>query len=147
MLESVKRYLGSADAAGTSDWILRIGLALVYVWFGLLKALGMSPATQLVHDLFDKTVPAFVPFGLFYPAFSWFEVLLGVLFLFPRLTRVAFVLVVFHLISTALPLFALPDQAWTGFLAPTMEGQYIVKNVLIFGAAFALLVRRERASV
>jgi uncharacterized membrane protein YphA (DoxX/SURF4 family) len=146
MLQDIRNYFGSEDAAGASEWVLRIGLAIVYVWFGLLKALGVSPATQLVHDLFDKTVPSFVPFGFFYPAFSWFEVLLGILFLFPKLTRVAFVLVVFHLISTALPLVALPDQAWSSFLVPTMEGQYIVKNVLIFGAALALLVRRERAS-
>lgn len=137
-------YLRGETGERASEWLLRIGLAIVYVWFGLLKVIGLSPATQLVRDLFDKTVPSFVPFGFFYPAFSWFEVVLGLLFLFPKLTRLAFLLVVLHLATTVLPLIFLPGGAWNGFMSPTIEGQYIIKNVLILGSAFALLVRYER---
>lgn len=127
-----------------SAWLLRIGLFLVYAWFGVLKLLGLSPATQLVHDLFDLTVPL-LGFDTFLILFATFEVLIGIAFLFPRFTKIAFYAVILHLFSTALPLVLLPGQVWTGFLVPTMEGQYILKNVLILGAAYALFTQRKPA--
>lgn len=118
---------------------------MVYGWFGALKLLGLSPATQLVHDLFDRTVPL-MSFGTFMMLFAAFEVAIGIAFLFPRLTKVAFVATCAHLFSTALPLVVLVDQAWAGFLVPTMAGQYILKNVLILAAAYALWSERAHAN-
>lgn len=123
--------------------LLRGALFIVYFWFGALKLLGLSPATQLVHDLFDVTVPL-IPFGTFFVLFSAFEVVLGIAWLFPKLTRLAFWATMLHLLSTALPLVMLPGQVWTGFLVPTLEGQYILKNVLIVAAAYALYAHRSR---
>ncbi len=123
--------------------LLRGALFVVYFWFGALKLLGLSPATQLVHDLFDVTVPL-IPFGTFFVLFSAFEVALGIAWLFPKMTRLAFWATLLHLFSTALPLVMLPGQVWTGFLVPTLEGQYIVKNVLILAAAYALYAHRAR---
>ena len=137
-------YLRSAVAERHSFWVLRLALAIVYVWFGLLKALGLSPATELVHALFDRTIAWMIPFGTFFALFSWFEVAIGALFLFPRLTRVAVALTLAHVITTVMPLVLMPGAVWDGAFVPTLEGQYIIKNVLIVAAAFALLARHER---
>lgn len=114
--------------------LARSAIFIVYVWFGSLKLLGVSPATPLVHALFEKTI-TFVPFEIFYTCFSLFEVMIGVLFLVRGLERVAIFLLGLHLITTLMPLIFLPDITWQGFLIPTLEGQYIIKNVLIAASA------------
>ena len=117
--------------------IARIAISTVYVWFGLLKLLGLSPATPLVHALFDGKISV-VPFTAFYGPFAIFEITIGVLFLVRGLERVAIFLLVLHLATTMLPLVFLPHIAWQAFLVPTLEGQYIIKNILI--AALAIVI-------
>ena len=58
----------------------RISLFVVFFWFGLLKALGLSPASGLVHGLFDSTLGGILNFDTFYIAFALFECLIGILF-------------------------------------------------------------------
>lgn len=115
----------------------RLALFTVYFWFGALKALDMSPAAPLVEALYREMISA-VPFSTFYGAFSVFEMAIGALFLLRGMERLAIVLVATHLVMTALPLVLLPDTTWQGFLVPTLEGQYIIKNILI--AALAVVV-------
>ena len=42
-----------------------------------------------------------------------------------------------HMVTTAGPLFFLPRETWSGFLVPTLEGQYIINNVMIIAVAIA----------
>lgn len=114
--------------------LARTAIFVVYFWFGLLKLLGVSPAGSLVQALFEKTV-AFMPFATFYAIFSVFEIVIGVLFLVRGMERLAIFLLGLHLIMTALPLVFLPQISWQNFLVPTLEGQYIIKNILIATAA------------
>ncbi len=125
-----------------SDYISRFAIFVIYFWFGLLKVLGLSPAGEMVRQLFDKTtVIHFMQFQNFYTLFSWFEILIGVLFLFPRLTRLAVSLLFVHMATTVLPLFFLPAISWQSFLVPTLEGQYIIKNIVIVACAIAIAAR------
>lgn len=114
--------------------LARLSLFVIYVWFGTLKTLGVSPAGDLVHQLFEQTIP-FVSFDTFYILFAWFEVLIGLLFLLPRFTRLAVILVFIHILTTFLPLVLLPAATWQSFLVPTLAGQYIIKNLLIVACA------------
>lgn len=114
--------------------LARAAIFLVYFWFGILKFLGVSPAAPLVKDLFEKTINV-MPFSVFYTFFSIFEVVIGVLFLIRGLERLAIFLLGLHLIATILPLIFLPHIAWQAFLVPTLEGQYIIKNILIVASA------------
>ena len=59
--------------------VARFGLFVIFFWFGILKVLGMSPASPLVAELFAKTIP-FMSFGTFIILFGLFECLIGVLF-------------------------------------------------------------------
>jgi hypothetical protein len=73
------------------------------------------------------------------PALGWWEVAIGVTFLIPRLTRVAIFLLTLQMPGTFLPLALLPEVCFTVFpWGLTLEGQYIVKNLIIIGAAMAI---------
>ena len=117
--------------------LARFAIFTVYFWFGSLKLFGISPAAPLVQALFERTI-SFVPFSAFYAVFSLFEVIIGVLFLVRGMERAAVLLIGLHLVTTVMPLIFLPHITWQAFLVPTLEGQYIIKNILI--AASAVLV-------
>ena len=114
--------------------VARIAIFIVYTWFGMLKILGVSPATPLIQNMFEKMI-GFVQSSDFYPLFPIVEVVIGIIFLLRVLERLAISLLVLHLVATIMPLFFLPDVTWQGFLVPTLEGQYIIKNILIAAAA------------
>ncbi len=117
--------------------VSRLAIFVVYFWFGMLKVLGLSPASPLVLALLDRTMPFISP-EAFLVWFGLFEVLIGVVFLVPKLSRLAIALLVIHLITTVMPLFLLKSSLWTGMMVPTLEGQYIIKNVLIIALAIVL---------
>jgi uncharacterized membrane protein YkgB len=115
----------------------RFAIFLVYFWFGLLKVIGASPASPLVLALLNITMPFIAP-DTFLIGFGLFEMLIGILFVLPRLERPALILIALHLVTTIMPLFLLPSFVWTGWFIPTMEGQYIIKNVLIIALALTI---------
>jgi hypothetical protein len=44
-----------------------------------------------------------------------------------------------QMLGTITPLFLFPDETWIQFpIAPTLEGQYIIKNVVLVAAAIVL---------
>ncbi len=108
----------------------RFSLFLVYFWFGALKVLGTSAANPLVAKLLEKTLP-FMTFNTFIIYFGLFEMVIGVLFLIPKLDKVTYVLFALHIFTTVMPLILLPAVTWSGFFVPTMEGQYIIKNAVL----------------
>jgi uncharacterized membrane protein YkgB len=116
----------------------------VYGWFGLLKVIAVSPANPLVNSLLQKTLP-FITFDQFIVVFGVLEVVIGVLWLIPRLERVAAIFLGLHLVTTLMPLIVLPSITWQGWGVPTLEGQYIIKNVLIMAAALHILANKKPA--
>lgn len=114
---------------------LRYSLAVVFIWFGALKIAGHSPAIELV----SRTV-YFVDSRWFVPFLGWWEVVIGACFLYRPLIRVAILLLAPQMIGTFLPLVLLPDIVFQqgNVLLLTMSGQYIVKNLLIIGAAIVI---------
>lgn len=126
---------------------LRISLAIIFVWFGLLKPLGLSPAAPLVLATVEW-MPFFSP-PQWLHVIGWWEVLIGLTFLSRRTVRLAIALLAMQMVGTLLPLFILPEitfQPGRVPYAPTMEGQYIIKNLLIISAALVVggTVRERR---
>jgi uncharacterized membrane protein YkgB len=115
----------------------RFAIFVVYFWFGILKVLGTSPANPIVMQLQQATLP-FLSFQQFIIIFGLFEMLIGILFLIRGYERLAIALLVMHLITTILPLLVLPQVTWQGFMTPTLEGQYIIKNILIIATAIGI---------
>jgi uncharacterized membrane protein YkgB len=119
------------------SWIARGAIFIVYFWFGLLKLLDASPASPLAEALVDKTVGS-AHFDALYITLALLECLIGILFLFPKAIRFVFPLIIIHLVIVCSPLLLVPALSWSALLVPTLEGQYIIKNVLIAALAVAV---------
>lgn len=120
--------------------VARFAFFVIFFWFGLLKVLDLSPASELVEDLFNATfLSSLLPFATFFVLFGYFEMVIGLLFVFPKLTRFAFVILLAHLAMTAMPLVMLPGDVWLAPFAPTLEGQYILKNVALIALALGIV--------
>lgn len=119
--------------------LARLALFTVFAWFGVLKVFNLSPATPLVQALFDQTLGPWLSFNSFLVGFGIFEAVIGVMFLIPRWERRAFVLLMLHMITTTGPLVLLPHYVWQGWFIPSLEGQYIIKNVVIVALAVGLV--------
>ena len=127
---------GVPQAASTLAWkgfALRGSLALVFVWFGMLKVCGASPA----EDLVSKTV-TILPADFFVPFLGIVETAIGLGLLWRRTLPLAFACFLVQMAGTLLPLLVLPEVCFDRFpWALSLEGQYIVKNVVLISAAFA----------
>ncbi len=118
---------------------LRISLGIVFVWFGILKPLGLSSAEPLIIatvrwlPLFDGELWVII--------IGWWEVVIGITFLLRKTIRVAIALLALQMVGTFMPLILLPAVTFqAGHLpyGPTMEGQYIIKNLVIISAALVI---------
>jgi uncharacterized membrane protein YphA (DoxX/SURF4 family) len=120
----------------------RISLFIIYVWFGVLKVIGQSPASEMVQTLHAETI-SFIPFSSFIVLFGLFEMLIGIIFLIPRFEKPAFIVFGIHMITTTLPLFIMGDMVWTHVFVPTLEGQYIIKNLALIACALTIAASLE----
>lgn len=134
-----KQFLGKLTIA---SWMNRVLIALVYFWFGLLKVYSVSPAEGLVTKLFNLTLQPFMSIQTFLLLLGFGECMIGILWLFPRLTKFVFWIMLGHMITTFLPIFFLPNETWQSFMTLTLTGQYIVKNVVLLSAAWFVYVFR-----
>ena len=115
--------------------ILRTGLGIVFLWFGALKLVpGLSPAEELVRN----TIYWVNPDWFLYVLAIW-EVLIGLGLIFGKYMRITLLLLFLQMPGTALPLVLLPEVVWTVFpYGLTLEGQYIVKNLVLIGSGLVL---------
>ena len=128
----------------------RLAIFIIYFWFGLLKLIGESPASPMVKALFNQTIAKILPaldFNQFMIAFAIFEMLIGILFLIPKFDKIAIFLLAIHMIMTALPLLLVPAMVWLKPFVPTLEGQYIIKNLAIIGLALSIATQARRYKV
>lgn len=115
-------------------FLLRLSLGIIFVWFGALKVIGTSPATELVAKTVYWVSPTwFVPF------LGWWEVVIGLCLLWKRSIRLGIGLMAVQMVGTFLPLILLPEVVYNGsFFYLTMEGQYILKNLVIIAAGIVI---------
>ena len=115
-------------------FLARLSLGVVFTWFGLLKLFDVGPARELV----TRTV-YWVDSGWFYPFLGFWEAAIGVGLLVRPLIRVAILLLFLQMPGTFLPLLLLPDVCFRQVpWEPTIEGQYIIKNLVLIAAAIVV---------
>ena len=121
-----------------SKWgvtLLRYSLGIIYIWFGALKPLGLSPAQELV----ENTVYWFENHKTFVPILGIWEVIIGITMIIKPLIRISIILLFIQMPGTFLPLVLFPEVCFTNFpFGLTLEGQYIVKNLIIISAALVV---------
>lgn len=115
--------------------VLRLGLGIVFLWFGILKFFpGLSPAEGLVRN----TV-YFIDPDIFIYVLALWESLIGLGLITGKFMRTTLLLLFLQMPGTALPLLVLPEVVWTHFpFGLTLEGQYIIKNLVLIGAGLVL---------
>jgi len=120
----------------------RIALFIVFFWFGILKLFDLSPATPLAEALTAHTV-GLQYFTMLFKGLSLLECAIGVLFLIPKATRIVIPLLFIHMAVVCAPLALVPQNVWTKFLVPTLEGQYIIKNVVVVAVAIGIAAQTK----
>ena len=66
------------------------------------------------------------------------EALIGLCLWSRRLLPLGLALMAGHMCGTVLPLFTLPEITWKAFPVATLEGQYILKNVVLVAGAIVI---------
>lgn len=115
-------------------YLLRWSIGVVFIWFGALKYTPHSPAADLV-----ASTVTLMPREVFLPILATWEVLIGLCLIIRPLVRVAIALLFAQMAGTFMPLVLLPEVCFTRPpWAPTIEGQYILKNLVIIAAALVI---------
>lgn len=127
-----RRIVGWMAAHG--PYLVRLSLGIVFIWFGALKVFDVGPAKELVTRTMVWVDPRW-----FYPFLGVWEVAIGVGLLIRPLIRAAILLLALQMPGTFLPLVLLPHVCFTRFpWEPTLEGQYIIKNLVLISAAIVV---------
>lgn len=122
--------------------VARVALFITFFWFGALKLFELSPATPLAEALTSQTV-GMQYFAILFKVLAVVECVIGILFLVPKATRVVIPLLLIHMVVVCSPLVLVSGQVWTGLLVPSLEGQYIIKNVVIVAVAIGIAAQTK----
>jgi len=128
--------------------LLRWSIGLVFLWFGGLKFFtGLSPAEDLAYKTIgDLTFGLLSKQTIVYGLATW-EVIIGLGLIIGMYMREVLLLLFLQMIGTFTPLLLYPEEVFTVFpYGLTLEGQYIIKNVVIISGAIVLgaTVRHRR---
>ena len=114
---------------------LRISMGIVFFWFGVLKLTPeLSPAETLIRESIT-----FFSMSWFLPLLAVWEMAIGLGFITGRFMRLTILLLFLQMPGTISPVFLRPDLVFTQFpFGLTLEGQYIVKNMVLISAALVV---------
>ena len=119
---------------------LTVSIGIIFFWFGVLKFFdGLSPA----QDLAIKTIDI-VTFGLLTPSIiilglAIWETAIGIGLIFSLFMRETLLLLYLQMIGTFLPVLFFPSEVFNIFpYSLTLEGQYIIKNLVLLSAGIVL---------
>lgn len=125
-----------------AHWLHRVSLGILFIWFGMLKPLGHKTTTSILAHAVYWGDPESIVLLL-----GWWEVAIGVCLLIRPLVRLAILLLVIRLPGIILAFVLKTDVCFYSFpFAPTPEGQYLIKDLVIFIATLAIAgsLRDER---
>lgn len=117
--------------------LMRLALGAVFVWFGVLKVLNVTPVGDLVADTL-RWVP--LDPALLVPALGLGEIVLGLLVIAGTWRRLVLTALALHLCGTFLVFALLPGVAFQDGnpLLLTTEGEFVLKNVVLIAGAVML---------
>lgn len=118
--------------------IARVSLFVIYFYFGFLKIIGASPASDLALGFAEKMGAGLYAQQL-YLLLAVIECMIGLLILFPKLTRLALFVMFGHMILVSAPIVLYPEAVWAMLFVPNLEGQYIIKNAALVALALGLV--------
>jgi len=130
-----------------TDWmarhgitLLRISLGVIFLWFGVLKFFpGLSPAQSLAARTIDMLTFGMVPARVSVPVLALWECAIGIGLLTNFFMRTTLLFLFVQMMGTITPIFLFPSEVFTVLpYAPTLEGQYIIKNIVLVSAGLVI---------
>lgn len=127
--------------------LLRISVGIVFIWFGFLKFFpNLSPAQGIAIDTINKLTLGLIQNNVAIIILATWETLIGIGLITGKYLRVTLFLLFSQMLGTMTPLLLFPAVTFTQFpYAPTLEGQYIIKNLVLISAGLVVgaTVRRD----
>jgi uncharacterized membrane protein YkgB len=130
-----------------TDWmarwgllLLRVSVGVIFLWFGVLKFFpGFSPAETLATSTIQVMTGGFVePRVALFVLAAW-ESLIGLGLIFGKALRATLFLLFLQMPGTISPMFFFPDLTFQQIpFVLTIEGQYIVKNLVLVSAGIVI---------
>lgn len=109
-------------------------LGILFIWFGTLKIIGETSASSIIAKSVYWMDPSFVV-----PCLGWWELLIGIGLILPRLNRMAILLLLVRLPGTFMALvYHYPACFTDSIFFPTIQGQYLLKEFTLVGAALVI---------
>ncbi|MGH2582569.1 MAG: DoxX family membrane protein [Anaerolineales bacterium] len=145
-MKTIRNLFDRIDAALTA-WmarygilLLRLSLGIVFLWFGALKFFpGLSPAEDLAANTIARLTFGLVPASTAVFILATWESLIGIGLIFGLYLRLTLLLLWLQMLGTITPIFFFPNQVFNVFpFAPTLEGQYIFKNIVLVSAGLVI---------
>ena len=120
--------------------LLRLALGVVFLWFGVLKFFpGASQAEMLAGRTIETLTFGAISQDVAVRILAVWEVAIGIGLLAGRWMRAVLLLLLVQMLGTITPLFLFPSETFVVFpIVPTLEGQYIIKNIVLVSAAIVL---------
>lgn len=120
--------------------LMRVSIGIVFVWFGFIKFFpGLSPAQDLAIRTITMMSFGLIPDFLIINGLAFWEVLIGVGLISGKFMRETLLLLFLQMAGTFAPIFLFTDEVFTRVpYAPTLEGQYIIKNLVLITAGIVL---------
>lgn len=120
--------------------LLRLSLGIIFLWFGVLKFLpGLSPAQDLAARTIRDLSGGMIGPEVSIPLLATWESLIGIGLLVGKGLRATLFLLYAQMAGTLTPLVLYPSEVFTRIpYAPTLEGQYIIKNLVLISAGIVV---------
>ncbi len=120
--------------------VLRISLGIIFFWFGVLKFFpDLSPAQELATRTINLLTFGLIPENVAIILLAIWECLIGLGLILGKYMRFTLLLLFVQMIGTMTPIVLFPDEVFTRIpYAPTLEGQYIFKNLVLISAGIVI---------
>ncbi len=115
--------------------LIKYSLIIVYVWFGLLKLLGVSPVANLVVNTYPS-----LPEPLFLNFLGIWEIVIGALLLSNKTIKIGILLMWLQLGGIFMGVVLNPSLYFSGpnILYLDANGEFVVKNLVLLAASYYL---------
>ena len=132
---AVTRWMARSGPA-----LLRVSLGVVFLWFGALKFFpDLSPAQELATRTISVLTMGLVPPAVSLPVLAAWECVIGLGLIAGRALRAILLLLYLQMLGTLTPIVLFPHEVFARIpYAPTLEGQYIIKNVVLISAGIVV---------
>ncbi|MCE7081020.1 DoxX family membrane protein [Streptomyces sp. ST2-7A] len=124
--------------------LLRVSVALLFLWFGALKLVpNASAAEEMASRTMSVLTAGHVAPEVSLRALGSMEILIGAGLLTGLLLRLTLAVFLVHMAGTLVALVVLAGEMWQGtVLVPTLAGQYVLKNLVLITAGLAIATHR-----